>query len=128
MIRIDRTITCELQSFYGSPLKCSDLELPKMKLLYSPREYIFTFGHNSHIDHKSQCNSPIGHNSLIGRGGTGLRFWARAGSTFAFSGSGRVGPRPVCGVKARAGSGFRYSSSGRVRPGPNNEVSALSFE
>ena len=55
-------------------------------------------------------------------------FRARAGSGFAFSGSGRVGPRPVCGVKARAGSGFRYSSSGRVGPGPNNEVSALSFD
>ena len=55
-------------------------------------------------------------------------FRARAGSTFAFSGSGRVGPRPVCGVKARAGSGFEYSSSGRVGPSPNYEVKALSFD
>ena len=57
-----------------------------------------------------------------------FEFNSRAGSTFAFSGSGRVGPRPVCGVKARAGSGFEYSSSGRVGPSPNYEVKALSFD
>ena len=45
-----------------------------------------------------------------------------------FSGSGRIGPRPDCGVKARAGSGLEYSSSGRVGPRPNNEIAALTFD
>ena len=49
-------------------------------------------------------------------------FRARAGSGFAFSGSGRVGPEPDREVEARAGSGFGFSSSGRVGPRLNYEV------
>ena len=54
-------------------------------------------------------------------------FRARAGSGFAPSGSGRVGPRPNYKIKFRAGSGFTFSGSGRVGLSRNYEVKALKF-
>ena len=41
-------------------------------------------------------------------------FRDQAGSGFASSGSGRVGPRPDWEIEFRAGSGFTFSGSGRV--------------